>query len=69
MDLGWLTIYLIDLYVLCLTLVSLTIHNSNFDKRVITYSIAYIISLSLPYVECLKNNTWLYDNIESVIRM
>ncbi len=39
---GWFTIHLIDLYVLFRTLVSLTFHNSNFDKRVITYSIAYI---------------------------
>ncbi len=39
---GWFTIHLFTFYVLFLTLVSLTFHNSNFDKRVITYSIAYI---------------------------
>ncbi len=41
---GWFTIHLIDLYALFLTLVSLTFHNSNFDKCVTTYSIAYINS-------------------------
>ncbi len=39
---GWFTIHLFTFYVLFLTLVSLTFHNSNFDKRVITYSVAYI---------------------------
>ena len=41
---GWFTIHLFTFYVLFLTLVSLTLHNSNFDKRVITYSVAYINS-------------------------
>ena len=44
---GWFTIHPFTFYVLFLTLVSLTFHNSNFDKRVITYSVAYINTFSL----------------------
>ncbi len=34
---GWFTIHLVTFYVLFLTLVSLTFHNSNFDNRVTSH--------------------------------
>jgi hypothetical protein len=34
---GWFTVHLFTFYVLFLTLVSLTFHNSNFDNRVTSH--------------------------------